>query len=493
MSTLEKLSELESRRAAIITKSNDVAKKVALAQGKLAARERISILLDENSFVEVGTFITSRSTAFNMRNNETPADGVVTGYGTVNGNPVYVYSQDASVLGGALGEMHAKKIVRIYEEALKVGAPVVGFLDTVGVRLQESVDALEGYGMIYEKMVEASEIIPQIAVIAGDCAGGAAFIAGLSDFVFMSSKSARVFLNSPNTLDDKTASFDAIATAKVHFEESGLATIIEEQEEVLIEDVIRLLSYLPQNSGEEGPFYEVIDDINRVDASLNGFNFETQEVKDIVTSIIDEGELFVLNEAYGKTALTAFARMDGGTVGIIANTDTRMDYSGVKKIAHFVRVCDTYNIPIITLTDIEGFTSTVATEKLGIIKACSEMTKAFTEASVPKVNVILNHAFGSGYLAMNSKSLGCDMTYAWPTATVASLNTESAMKIMYAKELAEGTLSNEAFAEKAAEYDEIQASAYAAAARGLVDDIIEPAATRKRIIAALEVLATKER
>ena len=262
MSTLEKLSELESRRAAIITKSNDVAKKVALAQGKLAARERISILLDENSFVEVGTFITSRSTAFNMRNNETPADGVVTGYGTVNGNPVYVYSQDASVLGGALGEMHAKKIVRIYEEALKIGAPVVGFLDTVGVRLQESVDALEGYGMIYEKMVEASEIIPQIAVIAGDCAGGAAFIAGLSDFVFMSSKSARVFLNSPNTLDDKTASFDAIATAKVHFEESGLATIIEGQEEVLIEDVIRLLSYLPQNSGEEGPFYEVIDDIN---------------------------------------------------------------------------------------------------------------------------------------------------------------------------------------------------------------------------------------
>ncbi len=493
MSTLEKLSELESRRTAIITKSNEIAKKTALAQGKLTARERVSTLLDENSFVEVGTFITSRSTAFNMRNNETPADGVVTGYGTVKGSPVYVYSQDASVLGGALGEMHAKKIVRIYEEAIKVGAPVVGFLDTVGVRLQESVDALEGYGMIYEKMIQASEIVPQIAVIVGDCAGGAAFVAGLSDFVFMSSKSARVFLNSPNTLDDKAASFDTIATAKVHFEKSGLATVIKDQEETLIEDVCRILSYLPQNSVQEGPFYEVTDDINRVEASLNNFDFEKQKIKDIVISIVDTGEVLVLNEAYGKTVLTAFARMDGGTVGIIANTETRMDYAGVKKVANFVRMCDTYNIPIVTLTDIEGFASTIETEQLGIIKACSEMTKAFAQASVPKVNVILRYAFGSGYLAMNSKSLGCDMTYAWPTATVTCLNTDSAMKIMYAKELEEGTLTNVSFAEKAAEYDELQASAYAAAARGLIDDIIEPAATRKRIIAALEVLATKER
>ena len=493
MSTLEKLSELESRRAATITASNEVAKKLALAQGKLTARERISTLLDENSFVEVGAFMKSRSTAFNMSYNETPADGVVTGYGTVNGNPVYVYSQDASVLGGALGEIHAKKIVRIYEEALKVGAPVVGFLDTVGIRLQENVDALEGYGMIYEKMVQATDIIPQIAVIVGDCAGGAAFIAGLSDFVFMSNKSARVFLNSPNTLDDKMASFDTIATARVHFAESGLATIIEDGEEDLIAGIIRLLGYLPQNSGDEAPVYEVSDDINRMDINLNSFDFSVQNTKDIASSIVDSGELFVLNEGYGESVLTAFARMDGGTVGIIANVETRMDYKGVKKVTQFVNMCDIYNIPLVTLTDIEGFNSTVLTEKLGIIKACSEMTKAFTQASVPKINVILNHAFGSSYIAMNSKVLGCDMTYAWPTATVSCLNTESAIKIIYAKELSEGTLSNEEYIEKSEQYNSVETSIYAAAARGLVDDIIEPAATRKRIIAALEVLTTKER
>lgn len=493
MSTLKKLSEFESRRDAIITKSNEAAKKIARVQGKLTARERVSMLLDENSFVEVGAFITSRSIAFNMKNNETPADGVITGYGTINGNPVYVYSQDANILGGALGEMHARKIVRIYEEALKVGAPVVGFLDTVGVRLQESVDALEGYGMIYESMVQASEMIPQIAVIVGECAGGAAFIAGLSDFVLMSSKSARVFLNSPNTLDDKAATFDQIATAKVHSEQSGFATIIEEEEEDLMKAVKHLLSYLPQNSMQEGPFYEMTDDINRVEVNFNSFNFETQKIKDIVISIADTGKIFILNEAYGKTVLTALARMDGGTVGIIANVEPRMDYASVKKVTHFVKMCDGYNIPIITLTDIEGFASTVETERLGMIKACSEMIKAFAKASVPKVNVVLRYAFGSGYLAMNSKSLGCDMTYAWPTAIVACLNTESAIKIMYARELEEGTMTSEVFTEKVTEYDELQASVYAAASRGLIDDIIEPAATRKRIIAALEVLATKER
>lgn len=493
MSTLNKLSEFESRKNAIITKSNEDAKKIARTQGKLTARERVNRLLDENSFVEVGAFITSRSTAFNMKNNETPADGVITGYGTINGNPVYVYSQDPSILGGALGEMHARKIVRIYEEALKVGAPVVGFLDTVGIRLQENVDALEGYGMIYKSMIQASDIIPQIAVIVGECAGGAAFIAGLSDFVLMSNKSARVFLNSPNTLDDKAATFDHIATAKVHAEESGFATFIEDQEEDLIRDVKKLLSYLPQNSIQEGPFYEVKDDLNRVDVGLNSFDFNTQNIKDIVSSIADTGEVCILNEAYGKSVLTALARMDGGTVGIIANVETRIDYASVKKITHFAKLCDTYNIPIITLTDVEGFASTVETERLGIIKACSEMIKAFGNASVPKINVVLRYALGSGYLAMNSKSLGCDMTYAWPTAIVSCLNTESAIKIMYARELEEGTMTPEMFKEKVDEYDELQASAYAAAARGLIDDIIEPAATRKRIIAALEVLATKER
>lgn len=493
MSTLEKISELESRRTTIVMSHNEAAKKDAVAQGKLTARDRISALLDENSFVEVGAFVTSRSTAFNMSTTDTPADGVVTGYGTVNGNPIYVYSQDASVLGGAMGEMHVKKIIKVYEEALKVGAPVVGFLDTVGMRLQEDVETLANYGELYTRMSEASGVIPQIAVVAGDCAGGAAVLAGLADLVFMSTKTARVFLNSPNTLDDKAATFDTIATAKVHFEESGLATVVEDKEEALIDDVRTVLAYLPQNNDEEVPFYEVTDDINRVDAALNSFDFDNQEVTDIVKSIVDADSAFELNAAYGKTVYTAFARMDGGTVGIVANKETRMDYAGVKKVANFVDLCDLFNVPVVTLTNLEGFESTMATEKLGMIKACSQMTKAFANATVPKVNVILNHAFGSSSVMMNSKSVGADYVYAWPTAQVASLNTESAMKIMYAKELAEGTLSGEAFQEAAAEYEAAHTSAYAVAARGVIDDIIEPAATRKRVIAALEVLATKIR
>ena len=489
MSTMEKVTEVESLRAKMISGQNEVAKKDALAKGKLTARDRITALFDDDSFVEVGAFVKSRSTAFNMEAMQTPADGVVTGYGTVNGNPVYVYSQDASVMGGALGEMHAKKIAKIYDMAMKAGAPVVGFIDTVGVRLQESVDALEGYGMIYEKMTEASGYIPQVAVVVGDCAGGSSIFAGLADFVMMSTKNARVFLNSPNTLDEKTATFDNVASAKVHAEESGLATVIEDTEEKLIEDVRDLLSYLPQNSEENVPFYDVTDDINRVDPALNSFDFDDQKVKVVMASIADNNTYFELGKDYGQTAVTAFIRLDGGTVGVVANNEVRVDYAGVKKITDFVYLCDSFNIPVVTLTNIEGFESTVATEKLGIVKACSEMTRAFASASVPKINILLNSAFGSSFVMMNSKALGCDMTYAWPTATVSSLKTESAMKIMYAEELKAGTLTGEAYAEKAEAYEAANASAYAAAAKGLVDDIIEPAATRKRIIAALEVLS----
>lgn len=493
MSTLEKLSELESRKTNIVESQNEEAKKAALAKGKLTARDRITALLDDNSFVELGAFVTSRSTAFNMSTSETPADGVVTGYGTVNGNPVYVYSQDASVLGGALGEMHAKKIVSVYDEAIKVGVPVVGFLDSVGTRLQEGMDALEGYGMIYAKMAEASGVIPQIAVVAGDCAGGAAFIPGLSDFVFMSTKSARMFLNSPNTLAEKTASFDTIATAKVHFEESGLASFIAENEEELIGKVSALISFLPLNSGEEAPVYEVQDDLNRVDTALNAFDVENGKVIDVVTSIVDNNDILEVNAGYGKSVVTAFGRMGGATVGIVANNESSVAGCGVKKMTAFVELCDTFNIPVVTLTNIEGFASSEASEKRGIIKSCSMLTKAFAESSVPKVNVIIGKAFGSSSIVMNSKALGCDRVYAWPTASFGSINAESAMKIIYSDELAAGTMSNEAYQEAVSEYEAMHTSAYAAAARGLVDDIIEPAATRKRVIAALEILATKAR
>jgi acetyl-CoA carboxylase carboxyltransferase component len=492
MSTLEKLSELESRRAAIVNSGSKDAKKVSLAKGKLTARDRITHLLDENSFVEVGAFVTSRSTAFNMDVQDTPADGVVSGYGTINGNPVYVYSQDSSVLGGALGEMHAKKMVRIYDDAIKMGVPVIGVLDTVGIRLQESVDALEGYGTIFTKMTEASGIIPQITIVCGDCAGGAAFIAGLSDFVFMAAKSARMFLNSPNTIDDKAATFDNIAAAKVHFEESGLASFIADEEIDVIGKVKELITYLPQNSSEEGPFYNVTDDINRMDSNLNHFDFNTNKVVDIITSIVDNGEYLELNSKYAEGVFTGFARLNGGTVGVVANAESTVDYNGVKKMTKFVNLCDGFNIPVLTLTNIKGFTSTTATEKLGIIKECSKLVHAFASATVPKVNVILNEAYGSSYIAMNSKHIGADYVYAWPTAKVSALNAESAVKIMYSEEIKNASVAGDVIAQKTAEYEAINSSSYAVAARGYIDDIIEPAATRKRVIAAFEMLSTKQ-
>ncbi|WP_069997616.1 acyl-CoA carboxylase subunit beta [Cellulosilyticum sp. I15G10I2] len=492
MSTLEKLSELESRRAAIENSGNEDAKKVSLAKGKLSARDRITNLLDENSFVEIGAFIRSKSTAFNMGVLDTPADGLVSGYGTINGNPVYVYSQDANVLGGAIGEMHAKKIVRIYNDALKMGVPVIGILDTVGIRLQESIDALEGYGSIFMQMTNASGVIPQIAIVCGDCAGGAAFIAGLSDFVFMPAKTARMFLNSPNTIDDKSADFDHIATAKVHFEESGLASFIADQETDVIREVRNLITYLPQSNSEDVPFYNVTDDINRMDANLNQFDFSANQVKDIVASIVDNGEYLELNSKYGADALTAFARMNGGTVGVIANITSTVDYHAVKKMTKFVSLCDGFNIPVVTLTQATRFTSTLLTEKLGIIKECSKLVHAFANATVPKINVILNEAFGSSYIAMNSKHIGADYVYAWPTAKVSTLNAESAVKIIYDDEIKNASVASEVLSQKIAEYEHLNSSAYAVAARGYIDDIIEPAATRKRVIAALEILSTKQ-
>lgn len=492
MSTLEKLAELESKRTAIENSSNEDSKKTSLAQGQLSARDRIATLLDENSFVEMGAFITSRSTAFNMNAVDTPADGLICGYGTVNGNPIYVYSQDANVLGGAIGEMHAKKIVKTYKDAVKMGVPVVGILDTAGIRLQESVDALEGYGAIFTQMSEASGVIPQIALVCGDCAGGAAFIAGLSDFVFMSSKSARMFLNSPNTMDDQLVTFDQVSTAKVHFEESGLASYIADTDEEVISAVKNLITYLPQNHLEEVPFYQATDDLNRVDANLNHFDFTTNEVKDIVAAIVDNGESLELNAKYGAASLTAFARMNGGTVGIIANLTATADYDAVKKMTKFVTLCDSFNIPIVTLTQTTSFVSTLATEKLGMIKECSKLVHAFANATVPKVNVILNEAFGSSYVAMNSKHIGADCVYAWPTAKVSTLNAQSAVKIMYDEAIKNAEMPSELLMEKTAEYEALNSNAYAVAAKGYIDDIIEPAATRKRVIAALEILSTKQ-
>ncbi len=491
MSTSQKLSELEARRVAIQEGTSDEAKKAVLAQNKLTARNRISSLLDQDSFVEIGTFMTSRKSAFNMDSYETPADGVVCGYGTVKGQLVYVYSQDATVLGGAIGEVHAQKIAKTYDDAMKMGAPIVGFVDTVGLRLQESIDALNGYGSIFAKMSEASGVIPQIAVVCGDCAGGASFIAGLSDFTFISTKNGKMYLNSPNTLSDKSASMDNVAAPQVHLETSGLATMGCDDEESLIAKVSELLTYLPSNNQEEAPCYPCTDDLNRVDAALNSFDFETSTTQEVIASIADDRTYFELSEAYGTDITLGFIRLNGVTVGVVGNHTAEMNYDAVNKTTAFVKFCDAFNVAIVTFTNVKAMASTVETERLGMIKATSKLVHAFATATVPKVNIILQAAYGTSYLTMNSKALGADYVYAWPTADVKTLDSESAVKIMYAKELTTAEDKLALMQEKIAVFEATN-SVYGMASRGYIDDIIEPAATRKRVIAVLENLMTKQ-
>lgn len=492
MSTLQKLSELEARKVAILNGYDEEAKKAALDKGKLTARDRVTHLLDENSFVEIGTFITSKVLTCGDQKVQTPADGVVCGYGTIDGNLVYVYSQDPAVMGGAIGEMHAKKITKTYDDAIKMGAPVIGFIDTVGLRLEESIEALNGYGMIFGKMSEASGVVPQVTVVCGDCAGGASFIAGLSDFTFISTKNGKMYLNSPNTLEDKNASFDHVAAASVHLSESGLAMFGEESEELLIAKVRELMSYLPLNSEEEAPCFTCQDDLNRVDASLNTFDFEERTVSELITSIVDNGVYFEVGSQYGVKVFTGFARMNGATVGFVANNEEAMDLAALQKTTQFVNFCDAFNIPIVTLTNIRYIESTVETEKLGIIKAASKLAFTFANATVPKINVILKEAYGTAYALMNSKHIGADYVYAWPTAEVSTMNSESAVKIMYEEAICSAENPGACLEEKVNEYEANHSSVYAVAGHGYIDDIIEPAATRKRVIAALEVLYTKQ-
>lgn len=502
MSTLSKVNELNALRSTIVKGGGEAEIKKLHDEGRLFARERIEKFLDENSFVEMGLFVKHRNTDFNMSQKETSADGVVTGYGTVEGRLVYVYSQDSTVLGGSVGEMHAQKIINLYQQALKMGAPIIAFLDSSGLRLQESVDALNGYGGLFVKQSMASGVIPQISVVMGDCIGGAAFNTGLSDFTFMVSKKARLFVNSPNTiegLESKNASFETIGSAKIHSEKSGVVHFQYDDEEECIKNVRKLLTYLPSNNLEESPFNNVTDDLNRVDSVLNSIvpdDLNTPfDIKTIICSLADEREFMEVKAEYAKSLVTGFVRLNGTTVGILANqsleNDGLLDIDSSKKGAEFINFCDAFNIPIVSITDVGGFRASVEEEQKGIVKDASKLIYAFANATVPKINIIVRKAFGTAYIAMNSKHIGADIVFAWPTAQISVMNPEGAVNIMYAEELKTSSDPAALRAEKIKEFSSMQSSPYTIASRGYIDDIIEPAATRKRVIATLEMLYTK--
>ena len=459
----------------------------------MSAKDRIASLVDENSFVELGAGITKRSTDFNMQEKSVPADGVITGYGLIQNNPVYVYSQDASALNGTIGEMHAKKIAHIYELAMKTGVPVIGLIDCAGMRLQESTDALAGFGQIYKMKAKASGVIPQISAIFGNCGGGVAVMAAMSDFTFMEQNNGKLFVNSPNTLEGNYT--DKLDTASADFQKTAsVVDVICDGEAEVFENVRNLVSILPENNNEIGGMEECLDDLNRLVPDF------AAEVKDPAAALEDLGDnnfFLELKKDFAKEMVTGFISLDGMTVGCVANRtavygedgseqesfEARLTSDGCDKAASFIKTCDAFNIPILTLTNVEGFATTVEEEKTIASKAAA-LTAAFAEADVPKVNLITGNAYGSAYITMNSKHIGADMVFALPDAKIGMMDAQVADKIMYADD------KDADLADKAAEFAS-QSGTEAAAARGYIDSIISPEAARKQLIFAFELLFTK--
>lgn len=460
---------------------------------KKAASERIHALLDAGSFVEIGGLVTARTTDFNLQEKETPADGVITGYGVIDGNLVYVYSQDATVLNGAVGEMHAKKIAHIYDMAMKMGAPVVGLIDCAGLRLQEATDALNAFGSLYYKQAMASGVIPQITAVFGNCGGGLASLAALSDFTFIETK-GKLFVNSPNTIEGNDVKKCDTSAADFQSKESGIVDAVGTEEEIF-DNIRQLICMLPANNEDNDSYEECSDDLNRACADIEN---AAEDPVLVLSMLSDENVFFEAKKAYARDMVTGFIRLNGMTVGAVANRskvyneegevaetfDATLSARGCKKAAEFVKFCDAFGIPVLTLTNVKGLKATTCSEK-NLAKAMAQLTYAFADATVAKVNVVTGKAFGSAYVAMNSKAIGADIVYAWPNAEIGMMEADMAAKIMYA-----GT-DADTLKEKAAQYKELQSSPLSAARRGYVDTIIEPADTRKYVIGAFEMLFTK--
>ncbi|MBE5945773.1 MAG: carboxyl transferase [Lachnospiraceae bacterium] len=456
----------------------------------LSASDRIAALLDDSSFVEVGSYVTARSTDFNMQETDTPKDGVITGYGVINGKLVYVYSQDASVLGGAIGEMHAKKISKIYDMAMKVGAPVVGLIDCAGLRLQEATDAMNAFGEVYLKQTLASGVIPQITAIFGTCGGGAALIPTLTDFTFMTKEGSKLFVNSPNALDGNNSAKLDTASADYLSNNTSLVDFVCEDDGQLLAQVRTLVDILPSNNTDD-EVAECADDLNRIIPNLDGF---ADDARAVLQNVAD-GNLFIeVNKDYEKGMVVGFIKLNGATIGCVANQakdgGAMVTADGAMVAADFVKFCDAFSIPVLTLVNVKGFVATVDNEKV-IADAVAKLTYSYADATVPKVTLVMGDAFGTAYTVMNSKSIGADVVYAWPCAKIGTMDPEMAVKIMYEKEIAAADDKTAKVAELKKAYVELQSSAIAAAKRGYIDDIIEPDATRKRLVAVFDMLYTK--
>ena len=470
--------------------------------GKLTARERIQKLLDDGSFVEIDAYVEHRCDNFGMGKKKIPGDGVVSGYGTIDGRLVYIFAQDFTVIGGSLGEMHAAKIVKAQQMALKVGAPLIGINDSGGARIQEGVDALSGYGKIFYNNTIASGVIPQISVIMGPCAGGAVYSPAITDFIFMVKKTSKMFITGPNVIETVTGekvSAEELGGAMTHNSISGVAHFVDDTEEECIERIKKLLSFLPQNNLETTPAQSVQDDINRTDEILNdiipGNPNKAYDMKDVISTLADNGEFLEYQPYYAQNVITGYMRLNGRSVGVVASQPKVLagclDINASDKAARFIRTCDSFNVPLLTLMDVPGFLPGTNQEYGGIIRHGAKMLYAYSEATVPKVTVITRKAYGGSYIAMCNKELGADMVLAWPTAEIAVMGPDGAANIIFKKEIDEAEDKNVKRKEKIQEYRNTVANPYTAAARGYVDAVIEPAETRKRIISSFDMLTGK--
>lgn len=496
-----KIDELAARRLKVEMGGGEKRIRAQHDRGKLTARERIELLLDEDSFVELNPFVEHRATHFGMDEAEAPGEGVVTGYGKVHGRPVYVFAQDFTVFGGALGEMHALKIARVMDLAAKNGAPIIGLNDSGGARIQEGVVSLDGYGHIFYRNSIYSGVIPQISVIMGPCAGGAVYSPAITDFVLMVEGTSQMFITGPKvieTVTGETISAEDLGGASVHSTLSGNAHFTASSEPEVLDQVRRLLSYLPQNNVEDPPRVYAKEDDGWDDALTEIVPIEgtkVYDVREVIERLVDSDSFMEVQAKFARNIVIGLGRIGGRTVGMIANQPKALagglDIDSSDKLSRFIRFCDCFNIPLITLVDVTGFFPGINQEHGGIIRHGAKILYAYSEATVPKITVILRKAYGGAYVALNSKAIGADLVYAWPSAEVAVMGPEGAANIIFSREIANSEDPAAKRAERIEEYRERFANPYVAAAHGMVDDVIDPRETRQKLKEALEMLQNK--
>ena len=473
-------------------------------RGKMTARERIDYFLDDDTFNEFDQLRTHRSHNFGMEEKQVPGDGVVTGYGEVNGRKVFVFAHDFTVFGGSLGEVFAQKVTKVMDKAMEVGAPIIGLNDSAGARIQEGVESLAGYADIFHRNQQASGVIPQISAIMGPCAGGAVYSPAITDFIFMVKDTSHMFITGPDVIETVTGeevTFEELGGATTHTDKSGVAHFAENSEEDALDDIRRLLSYLPQNNVEDPPRVEPWDDPERRDEELKSVvpdePRKPYDITRVIDGVVDEDSFFEVQEGYAKNLVVGFGRLDGRSVGIVANQPRvnagTLDIESSEKGSRFVRFCDSFNIPIVTFVDVPGFMPGTDQEHGGIIRHGAKLLYAYSEATVPLLTVITRKAYGGAYDVMASKHIGADVNYAWPTSEIAVMGPQGAVNVLYSSELAEADDPEARRDELIDEYREQFANPYTAADRGFVDDVIEPQDTRPRLIDDLEMLSTKRK